>query len=175
MRTSSFLLVLVAFACCAPGGGFAASSPDAVIAEFVSALQGKQFNAAAHAFRPELSTAAGEIADVERRLEILESEVGMLSALRSAPHIPVGITVAAQIAIPQALSDTRQVIATVQSVFSATARNGSSGVYYVVAVEQSHSGWRVRELVVHFPADYPNLRATLQRLEPSPTEAPRRT
>ncbi|MDO8457256.1 MAG: hypothetical protein Q7T07_10140 [Burkholderiaceae bacterium] len=157
-----------------PFHAIAADTPDSAISDFMTALQAGHLNTAAESFYPELSTQSEAVSSIAHKLNVLQQEVGNLAAMRQLGSQPDGFTIAAQIARRVPLSDTRQVIRTVQSAYEGPSKLGIN-VRYVVAAEQSPSGWRIRNLTIHFSADYPNLPGLLQRLGVEDVTAPRPT
>jgi len=174
MHRRSILLACVFGVSATPFHAIAADTPDSTLSEFMIALQGGQFNRAAGSFYPELPARSEAVLLIEHKLNLLHQEVGNLAAMRQLGAQPDGFTIAAQIARRVPLSDTRQVIRTVQRVFEGPSKLGIN-VRYAVAAEQSPSGWRIRNLSIHFPVDYPNLPGLLQRLGSEDVPAPRPT
>ncbi|MDD5333065.1 MAG: hypothetical protein PHS32_04895 [Rhodoferax sp.] len=174
MHRRSILLAAVFVVSATPFHAIAADTPDATLSEFAAALQGGQFNKAAGSFYPELSTQSEAVSSIAHKLNVLQQEVGNLAAMRQLGSQPNGTTFVAEIARRVPLSDTRQVIRTVQRVYEGPSKLGIN-VRYAVAAEQSPSGWRIRNLTIHFPADYPNLPGLLQRLGIEDVTAPRPT
>lgn len=174
MRRRSILLACVFAVSATSFHVIAADTPDSAISEFMTALQAGQLNRAAESFYPELSTQSEAVSSIAHKLNALQQEVGNLAAMRQLGSQPDGFTIAVWIARRVPLSDTRQVIRTVQRAYEGPSKHGIS-VRYDVAAEQSPSGWRIRNLSIHFPADYPNLPSLLQRLCSEDVTAPRPT
>lgn len=174
MHRRSILLACVFTVSATSFHAIAADTPDSAISEFMTALQAGQWNTAAESFYPELSTQSEAVSSIVHKLNVLQQEVGNLAAMRQLGSQPDGFTIAAQIARRVPLSDTRQVLRTVQRVYEGPSKLGIN-VRYAVAAEQSPSGWRIRNLDIHFPADYPNLPGLLQRLGSEDVPAPRPT
>lgn len=147
-------------------------TPESAISAFIEGLKNGHSGRAARAFYPELRADSETVASIEHSLDLLFQEVGSLQALRQIRLPTDGMTVTTRIARRVALSDTRQVVKTIQSIWRGPSKRGVD-LIYVVAAEASPTGWRIRELVVHFPPDYPDLPGVLQRLAPLNALAPR--